>query len=346
MPEEISITELQKAVTVCLDEVIRLQKENEDLKKQLKQVAQEQQKLLKVVSSMGDLENIKYEWNDPNADKGGFYYPKFYELEETVEAIVREKRSMARFGDGEFAIMAGRERCLFQNADAKLGERLREVMACEEEGLLIGIPDQYGSLKAFNREGKYGIRPYMTDEVRKEHRQFIDLERIYHNAYISRPYAMYADNHTDGPKQRFRNLQRIWEGRDVIFVEGALTRLGVGNDLFDNAASIRRIVAPPVNSFACYDEILKAALQFAGKDSLFLIALGPSAGVLAYDLFHAGCQALDIGHLDLEYEWYLRGAGGRCTVEYKYNNEFAGGDRVADIQDEGYLSQIVYLAGI
>lgn len=346
MPEEISIAELQKAVTVCLDEVIRLQKENEDLKKQLGQVAREQQKLLKVVTSMGDLENIKYEWNDPNADKGGFYYPKFYELEETVEAIVRERRSMARFGDGEFAIMAGRERCLFQNADAKLGERLREVMACEEEGLLIGIPDQYGSLKAFNREGKYGIRPYMTDEVRKEHRQFIDLDRIYHNAYISRPYAMYADNHTDAPKQRFRNLQRIWEGREVIFVEGALTRLGVGNDLFDNAASIRRIVAPPVNSFVCYDEILQATLRFAGQDSLFLIALGPSAGVLAYDLFHAGYQALDIGHLDLEYEWFLRGMGGRCTVEYKYNNEFAGGDQVADIRDETYLSQIVYLAGI
>lgn len=150
---------------------------------------------------------------------------------------------------------------------------------------------------------------------------------------------------TDAPRKRFQNLQRIWADRDIIFVEGALTRLGVGNDLFANAASIRRIEGPPVNSWDKYEEILAAALRVADADSLFLIALGPSAGVLAYDLYRAGYQALDIGHLDLEYEWFLRGKGGRCPVEHKYNNELTGGDQVADIYDEEYLRQIVYVTG-
>lgn len=345
MTEEMNTNELQNAVVVCLDEIIRLKADKEKLQQQVESLLQMQQKLLSMTMNMGNMDNLKYEWNDPRLDRSSFYYPKFYEIEETIESIVRDRKSLARFGDGEFSLMAGQERCRFQRVDLRLSERLRKLIRCEEDGFLIGIPDQYGSLETYNREGKYGIRPYMTDEVRRQHQQFLDLERIYHNAFVSRPYAMYADNHTDAPRQRFQNLQRIWAGRDIIFVEGALTRLGVGNDLFANAASIRRIEAPPVNSWDKYDEILAAALQYGDSDSLFLIALGPSAGVLAYDLYQAGYQALDIGHLDLEYEWFLRGTGGRCPVEHKYNNELTGGNQVADIQDEEYLRQIVYVAG-
>ena len=37
-----------------------------------------------------------------------------------------------------------------------------------------------------------------------------------------------------------------------------------------------------------------------------LIALGPTATILAYDLAEKGVQALDVGHIDIEYEWFLR----------------------------------------
>ena len=38
-------------------------------------------------------------------------------------------------------------------------------------------------------------------------------------------------------------MKGIWEGRDIIFIEGEKSRLGVGNDLFDNAQSIHRILS-------------------------------------------------------------------------------------------------------
>mgnify|MGYP000128627122 CR=1 FL=1 len=44
------------------------------------------------------------------------------------------------------------------------------------------------------------------------------------------------------------------------------------------------------------------------KTALFLIALGPTATVLAYDLFKSGYQAIDAGHVDVEYEWWRMGA--------------------------------------
>ena len=122
-----------------------------------------------------------------------------------------------------------------------------------------------------------------------------------------------------------------------------MTRFGVGNDLLDNAVRIRRIEAPAVSSFDKYEEILETAKEAAGekKDILFLIALGPTACVLAWDLFKEGYQAIDIGHLDLEYEWFLKGTGEICPVPGKYNNELPGGDVVSDIHDEKYESEII-----
>lgn len=49
---------------------------------------------------------------------------------------------------------------------------------------------------------------------------------------------------------------------------------------------------------------MKAACT-VNKAKLVLIALGHTATVLAYDLAEVGYQAIDIGHIDIEYEWFL-----------------------------------------
>lgn len=86
------------------------------------------------------------------------------------------------------------------------------------------------------------------------------------------------------PQKIFSLLKKLWEDRNVLIVEGAQTRLGVGNDLFSNAKSIERILAPAKNPFDSYDKILSAIVTHC-KEHLVLIALGPTATVLATDLF-------------------------------------------------------------
>ena len=79
-------------------------------------------------------------------------------------------------------------------------------------------------------------------------------------------------------------------------------------------------------------------------DQMILIALGPTATILAYDLAKEGYQAVDIGHMDIEYEWYLRKADRKIDIENKAVNEVSG---VVDkeIKDEElkkmYESQII-----
>ena len=352
------INELQEVLSVCLDEIVKLKEDNINLHNENRQLnelvnsikqaqlslfdaykstAENQAKYIRYLD--GALDNIKYEANDPLLGEL-LIYPKFYTFEYTIEQIMAGK-SLCRFGDGEFDIMAEHSRHKFQNDNSKLAQRLREVIALEDDDILIGIADNYGRLDKFNIDGKFGIRSYMTDETRAMHAKFLNPDRTYHNAYISRPYSLYANNHTEAPKQHFEKLRTIWADKDIIIIEGCQSRLGYGNDLFDNAKSIKRIEGPATNSFDRYDDLLAAAKNHAFEGCLFLLALGASATVMAYDLAKAGHQALDIGHIDLEYDWYRNGNGNRSDTPYKYSNETDNGDRVQPINDPKFESQII-----
>lgn len=77
------------------------------------------------------------------------------------------------------------------------------------------------------------------------------------------------------------------------------------------------------------------------RESLVLIALGATATVLSYDLAREGYQAIDIGHIDIEYEWFLRNAKDSIPIDGKYVNEAAGGRMVTDEKvDDQYKNEI------
>ena len=137
---------------------------------------------------------------------------------------------------------------------------------------------------------------------------YLDMNKIYYNAFFNRYYLNY--NKTDEYYQRcctyFEKLKQIWKNRDVILLESQEAQLGVANDILDGARSISRIIFCPVkNAFSKYDEIL-SAFNDISHDKLILVALGPAATVLAYDLCKKGYQAIDIGHISEEYECFLR----------------------------------------
>lgn len=285
--------------------------------------------------------NLKYEICDM-IGKEIFFKPKMRSNQETLHLIIDEGKSLARFGDGEFSIASNINRQKFQETNLELAARIKEVLKTDNENLLVALADNYGSLEKYNQQGADGIRCYMTEDTRKLHESLLDKDKVYSDAYITRPYVLYKDNLTDAPKRRFDELKKIWDSKNIIIVEGAETRLGVGNDLFDNAESIRRILAPATNSYSRYNEILNASLEVAKTADIFLLAIGPSAGVLAYDLTVSGIQAIDVGHIDMEYEWMLAGKGIRVPVVGKYNNEIEGGDIVENIHNEAYECQILY----
>ncbi len=208
----------------------------------------------------------------------------------------------------------------------------------ENPNLLLCLPNR---INAKTKAERKKLSPFWQSYL-KQHlypwTKHIDKRRIYGDTNISRltETSLYENNF-----EYIEHIKKIWESRNVLMIEGEKTRFGVGNDLFQCAGTVKRILGPAESAFDCYERILKVSIEYSRQidDPLVLIALGPTATVLASDLADAGIQAIDIGHLDISYEHLRRGK--KDVVVGKYTNEVEGGNVVADCLDEEYCGSIL-----
>lgn len=258
-------------------------------------------------------------------------FPKILTIEETIDLVIKEHKSVCRFGDGEFKYLLGLGDPKFyfgQEPSALLQHRLLEVLQSNRPNILICIYDFFGSLNKYNYYHQKIARHHMCS-FREKIYPFLDFERLYGNSFISRPYISLADKSKVGVL--FNKVKQIWRGKDIIIIEGMFSKLGVGNDLFANARSIQRVLCPASSVFNKYEDILDFAKTLP-KNKLILIALGMTATVLAYDLANLGYWAVDIGHIDVEYEWYKTGADKPVKIAGKYVNDVSA--NIPDILEQ------------
>lgn len=266
-----------------------------------------------------------------------FPLPVVKSIEETLDKINAEKCSISRFGDGEFLYIIDKLNLPFQKYEPRLAEKMKNILVSNDENILVGLPIGYHSLENLRKESRLTWRSQIA-WIFPRLRKYLDLNKIYYNASMTRVYSGYEDKTCS--KVYFEKLMKIWEGREVLLIEGEKSRLGAGNNLFSKAIKVERILAPMHHAFSKYDELFAEALKH-DKSKLLLIALGPTATALSYDLAKEGYQAVDIGNVDIEYEWYLRGATSKIKIEGKYTSEAIGGRNVEDIDDIEYNSQII-----
>lgn len=244
---------------------------------------------------------------------------KVMSAEETIDKIL-EGYSIARYGDGELQWMLGTNEHSFQKGSEKLKERLAEVFTSNEKKLLICLSESFTELDHFSYEDRL-FWQLLLKKHWKEYEKVIDLEKTYGNAHISRPYISYNKKYRKQAAGKFAYLKKIWDNKKLLIVEGEKTRLGVGNDLMDNVKEIKRLICPSKDAFESYDKIMDFIKNMDYKADMILMALGPTATILAYDLSKLGYHAVDIGHVDIEYEWFLRNAKKRVPIDGKYVNE-------------------------
>lgn len=264
--------------------------------------------------------------------------PKIATMQETISRIIEYRSSMARYGDGELNIMKGQS-IPFQKYNFELGKKMQHLLKLNDDNFLICLPEIFGDLNFYKDDAK----KYWQRNIRKNRRtwnKYLSYQKQYYNAYVSRFYYGFKDKtHCE---KIVKQLKQIWKERDLLIVEGEKSRLGVGNDLFDDARSIKRILCPATDAFSVYTQIVNSVRKY-DTESLVLLALGPTATAMAYDLYKLGYQTLDIGHIDIEYEWYLMKADTKVAIKNKYTNEATTDEatNIGESSDEKYLSQIV-----
>lgn len=253
---------------------------------------------------------------------------------DTLMALKNSNCSICRYGDGEFNLIFGAD-IAFQPYSIELADKLKTILLSKDDNILIAIPDRFGQYdKNIKKDAIKYWRKYMINNRHKIY-PLLDLHKTYYDSFISRPYI---DMITDA-KNIFNEIKELWENKDIIIVEGKFSRLGYKNDLFSNTNSIERIICPEKNAYGIYSQILSECKKFP-KDKLFIIALGPTATILAYDLAKTGYRALDLGHIDIEYEWFLKKATKKIAVKNKYVNEAKNGKIKSDLSDITYKKQI------
>lgn len=266
---------------------------------------------------------------------------KIHSIDDTLDKIINEKVSVSRYGDVEFQLMCMASYDTFQKRSDVLIERLKKILTDRAEGHIVCIPQEFAGLDQDTTERHKRYWRWAMGKYGAAWAQHLKFDQDYYSTSISRPYIKYLSKAY--AEKWFSKWKTVWDARDILIIEGEKTRFGVGNNLLDNAKTIERIIAPSQNAFDKYNRILETAEQF-GTDKLILMALGPTATILAYDLAKKGCWTIDIGNLDTEYVWYLLGTEKKVPIRGKSIYEVGGDATFIELEGaelEKYRAQIV-----
>ena len=273
---------------------------------------------------------------------------------ETLNYLLTHKKcSLARFGDGDIDILTKTGETGYQKASEALRIKMEHVLTRNQENLLICIPAvliNFGDLDTYNERAKVHFRNILI-RFHKYLSGVLSKKQVYGDTQVSRPYMDTLNK--EYSENIFNGFKKLFSVKTLIVIEGEKTRLGVGNDLLDGSQRVLRVIAPAVNAFDRYEEILQKAIEVAQRsisdgdkheDMMFVLALGSTAKLLTLELTNLGYRSIDVGHLDIEYEWFLRGATQKIPIPGKYVNEAKNGkvwNGDSDLNLEKYHRQIV-----
>lgn len=260
---------------------------------------------------------------------------------DSLDLIQSKKMSVIRFGDGEFDIIRGRD-IPYQDYNPKLATKMKGlILKGNTNNVLICLPDVFQNINRYNKKCRHYYYELFFYQNSKFLKEIEKTKNKYGSTFVSRPYIDLKDKKNS--KKYFKKLKSLWQGKDILIVEGKYTRSGEGNDLFANAKSISRIIVPSKNAFNKKTEIEQAIRKYA-ENKLILLMVGPTAKIIVSDLKlddDFPNQMIDIGHIDSEYEWFKMQAKDKVKIPHKHTAEFNNDDdKVTLMNDKVYLSQV------
>lgn len=249
-------------------------------------------------------------------------HPKVAGLDETMDKIL-DGKSIARFGDGELQAITNNIDNSFQNNSLQLSNEMKKVLEYQNKDLIIAIAPPFSwNLYNLNKESRNYWEPILIKNWTTWKKYLV--RKKYYNAFITRPYFDFTSEfRITNSKIIFNKFKKLWKNKNILIVEGTYSRFGVNDDLLASSKSVRRIIGPSENAFEKVDNIEDKIREYVKKQhvDLILFSLGQTATILVYRLLDLNIQLIDIGHLDIEYNWYLEKANKKNNIEGKWTNE-------------------------
>lgn len=285
--------------------------QQEMIQKNARTIQMQEQKLEKTKKELGDfIENVRYEVTDNKGFEQRYWYPKIMDHQLTMQQIVTQHKSYARFTETEFDMLIkyraqSRRLQYFEESqdNIKLRERLLQGLKEENDKLLVALPDFFGSLDQYEVRPKKAFRAYLTEERRISLMELLPQHKNYHDAIMMHPNDYNPVKSGIATLDRYRMLTAIWAGKKVVVVAPQKSYITKQNRLFESVASMEEIEVPMMNALQSYDRIFSQCKTYS-KDVVFLVAAGPMGVALVIDLSRLGYQAIDVGTLGKHYIAY------------------------------------------
>ena len=217
-------------------------------------------------------------------------------LHETLDRVRQNRLSLARFGDGELLLSLSPDASIsFQRGSSALQADLQTLLrrdGYEDAPLLVCLP----TLSARYYHSYWAkFWPLLKPQL--------DLSYSYGDTSVSRETLFLLD-----PEKGRMAWRSLWDGRDVCFVIGQGSRFEPIPALFDGIASSRTIHSLPTDAYVDMARVLDEIVTTIPRETIVLLALGPTATLLAARLSRLGYWALDIGHIASTYRTVVHGA--------------------------------------
>lgn len=223
---------------------------------------------------------------------------KFLNGEETIDRLLKTRKSFIRLGEGEFSILYGLNVDLYKEKhNADLRKYLLEIVESYNENspYLLAVPVMpvreisYSGIKKEKNSGFwYKTEAFMSQRIKKE-------------LYYGDPLVF--------KRVLNENIKSslLWQGKAVLLV-GSMAELLKNKQIESNRGQYL-IKAPVGDSFRQWKDIFKNITEAIKNNNLkkeeiiILISLGPAAKVLVYELSKKGFRAYDMGtYFDLRYK--------------------------------------------
>ena len=226
-------------------------------------------------------------------------YPKVLSEDATLDLLL-SGHSIARYGDGEFRLMVGRDRP-GQPYDETLARRLREILT-EGKGLLVGIPNLVGpALPPTKAAFWQKYREFWVTKHLAPMRQYV-------SSFITRPDSAPWINRPD----YWAKVRQLWAGKDVTLVRGDGAKSLMAHRM-PEAKSVREVIGPRIGAWAARKRLMD---EIGTPDHPVILCLGLAATAMAADLCAKGVHAMDLGHIGMflkgvraDDRWHPKGEG-------------------------------------
>ena len=281
--------------------------------------AKDTQNMLKVIDIID--EKYDYELSDKLSKKP--WVPNILDKEASFNLInTPPLRSFCRLGDGECELILGRS-IGFQEANVTLAEKLKQILIeGGHDNCYVGIVKSYftytpGYKNSNPTQSELNSKIWSIFTMPRSRKVFTDYcnrDKTYIDAAFCLMYATSATNISieDGEKH-FKKVKSLFRGKKLVIFAGETVFDKIQYDVFEEAQSKVIVLAPRINAWRAYDDIMNKALSFP-KDHVLCFILGPTATVLAYELSKYGRIAWDIGHIAKDYDAFMKRASKTSEI--------------------------------